>query len=145
MATVYGVNKTKALSPIGTNIIGTGENKAQLNVMYDSYEAAAAASGDIVQVCDKLPAGALVVDVVVFYDDLGTGVTLDVGDLADDNRYVDAAAVAAGTGSISLQQDGLIAGIGYKVGTATNDNQVALTIGGSAATGTLKVMVVYSI
>ena len=145
MATKYGVNKTKLLTPIGANTIDQGENKAQLNVMYDSYEAAAVASGDVIQVGDKIPVGSLVVDVVVFYDDLGTGVTLDIGDLADDDRYVAAAAVAAGAGSISLQQDGLIAGIGYKVGTATNDNQIALTIGGSAATGTLKVMIVYAI
>lgn len=145
MATVYGVNKTKYNTPVGSNIVDQGINKGNVCFMQDSYEAAAAASGTIIEVCDKLPTGAIVTSVVVAFDDLGTGVTLDIGDGNAADRYgdgIDAASAAAVHAYPIIAE---IATMGEAVGEDDDDQQIQITVGGSAATGTIKIQVEYSI
>lgn len=149
MGTVYGVNKTKLLSPIGSNILDGGLNKAKVVTMYDTYEASALAAGSVIKVCDKIPVGAIVTRIDVVFDDLGTGNTIDVGDALDVDRYVDGADVATAASSASFPNATCIAGVGYQIvdtGVAsTSSNQIQITVLGAAATGTIKVLVQYAI
>ena len=61
--------------------------------MIADNEASSLASGSDISVA-RLPKGAKVYDVVIIHDALGSGVTLKVGDSADDDRYVAATAAA---------------------------------------------------
>lgn len=144
MATVKGDNRTKHDDPTSTNIVDQGVSKADLQVIYDTYEASALPINDIIQVGDNLPTGARIYDIKVMFDDLGTSVTMDVGDSADDDRYATAIDVATAAGGFSLVEDGNIAGFGYEVGTASGDDQITLTIEGGAATGTISVAIQYA-
>lgn len=144
MAAVLGVNATKLATPIGANIIDQGINKAQLNVMTDSYEATALAATSTIAVGDKLPVGATIVDIIVQADDLGTSTgTLQVGDVGDDDRYI--AAYAAGSATAkSLAINGKIDGFCYQV-TGTNDDQIYIKTATAAITGTIKIAIIYAI
>jgi len=145
MATVYGVNRTKMLTPSGSNILDQGINKSKVCFMYDTYEAAALATGSVIEMCDKLPVGAVVTSVIVAFDDLGTGNTLDIGDANATDRYGDgidcATAAAVHTYPIIAE----IATIGDQVGEDTGDQQLQITVVGTAITGTIKMLVEYAI
>lgn len=148
MAEVKGVNKTKLDTPIGSNVIAEGYNKAGVGVIYDEYEAVALADGDVILVGDKLPKGAVVKNIHVACDDLSAaGATLDVGDGNDADRYMTAldVATAAGGTKNSLLANGNINGIGYKTGQADGDRQIQLTPGVAAITGTIKVWIEYAL
>lgn len=145
MATVYAVNKTKLREAIGSNVIDSGENKAVKFYMYDTYEAAAVSADDIIEVCDKLPAGAMVTRIELITDDLGSGVTADVGDGDTVDRYIDGADVATAAALALFPSAAEIDNLGYKVGQATGDDQLQIKILGAAATGTIKIMVEYAL
>ena len=148
MATVYGVNKTKMNNPIGSNILDSGVNKGQVCAMYDSYEASGLALGSVIQMCDTLPKGALVMEIALITDNLGGSATLDIGDTEDDDRYASAIDISgqATTYNWPVTTAGAnIANLGYVVGTATSDDQIALTINTSAVTGTIKLVVKYMV
>jgi len=148
MATVKGVNRTKQDNPGGANVIAQGYNKAKLGVIYDEYEAAALAAASIIQLGDKLPAGAVIVDILIATDDLaGSTATLDIGDSHDADRYATALDVhtTAGGNRYSLMNDGNIDGIGYKIGTNTGDDQLQAVVNTNAITGTIKVFIVYAV
>jgi hypothetical protein len=148
MATVYGVNKTKARTPesASSNIVDYGQMKGKLRVMYDSYEASSAAAATIIEMGDRLPKNCTVVGVELMTDALGSGVTLIVGDYEDDNRYITATAV--NTANLRTRLNA-IDGLGYTVDetTATDtgtDRQIILTTAGGTASGTIKVAVYYT-
>ncbi len=151
MATVYGVNATKMQSPIGSTtdrIIDSGFNKGQVCSMYDTYEASALAAASVIEMCDKLPKGAIVTKILLLTDDLGTSVTIDIGDSADDDRYASAVDVATAAKTFSWPETAAaadIANVGYIVGTASGDDQITLTINTSAATATIKLLVEYCV
>lgn len=141
MAELKGVNVTKY--DAGTkqdNWIDQGLIKSDIKIWTDSFEAAGAAIADTIVIA-QLPDGAIVHDIQIGFDDLGTSVTLDCGDSTDPNRYfsaIDAATAAAEKASI------LVDGMQYKIGTATGDGKVYLTVAGGAATGTIKTVVYYT-
>ena len=140
MATVKGVNKTKIdAGGAGDNILPRGEYAGTVKAMYDTYEASAAASGTLIEVATP-PAGAHVIGVQINFDDLGTGTTLAWGDSADADRYLAATDVATAAGS---SRSIAITGVNYEIGTATGDDESYLTVGGSAATGTIKTIFYY--
>lgn len=148
MATVYGVNKTKARTPesASSNIVDYGQMKGKLRVMYDSYEASSTASGTIIEMSDKLPKNCIVLNVILWSDALGAGVTLKVGDYEDDDRYI--TATTCNTANLRTVPNA-IDGAGYVVdetteGDTSTDRQIIITTGGAAATGTIKVLVVYA-
>lgn len=95
-----------------------------------TYECDSTASGVVIQMC-KVAAGATLLDLHVVFDDLGTSVTIDVGDGDDPNRYISAldVATAAGVGRLS-------AGTAFPHTYAAEDT-IDITIGGAAATGTI--------
>jgi len=140
MADVKGVNNTIADAPAPSSVLDGGQLGGNVKVMYDSYEADSLASGSTIEVGKELPAGARVLGINLYNDALGTGVTLAVGDSDDADRYL-AAASAASAGKLEAN---LADGIGYAIGTNDGDNQVLITTGGAAATGTIKAVILYS-
>lgn len=148
MATVYGVNKTKARTPesSSSNIQDPGEQRSKVLQIQDTYEASLTASGTIIEMGDKLPKGARVIDVELMTDALGAGRTCIVGDYEDDNRYI--TATTCNTANLRTRLNA-IDGLLYECddttpGDTTSDRQIIVTLGGgSAATGTIKLVVKY--
>lgn len=139
MASVKGANFTNLTAdPIVK--IGAGEFSGKVRVQYDSYEASSLASGSDISVA-RLPKGAIVYDVVIHHDALGSGVTLAVGDSSDADRYITATA-AATAGKVVMSEDGAIDGFGYE---QTAETDVVITTGGGTASGTIKVAVLYTV
>lgn len=105
------------------------------------YEASSLADGDIINLF-HMPKGAVIKEIIVDFDDLGTGTTLDVGDGNDVDRYIDGAdtATAAGTARINA-----IDGRNYRIGTTAGDEIITAKNLGGSATGTIKATVFYSV
>lgn len=148
MATVFGVNRTIYNDPKQSDIVDSAINGGSIKYFYDTYVCAALPASDIIKVGPKLPAGSTVIDVIVQFDDLGTGTTLDVGDGHDADRYLDGVDTATAAGKSSMSGStatiGPITGVGYVVGTNALDDQIQMTNLGAAATGTIKIMVIYA-
>jgi len=148
MATVYGVYRTIYNDPKQSAVVDGAYNNANLHFMYDEYVASSLAANDIIQVGDVLPTGAIVIDIQVQFDDLGTGTTLDIGDSNDVDRYLDGIDTATAAGKTSMQTSsvtiGPLTGRGYVVGTNSGDNQIIATNLGASATGTLKFCIIYA-
>ena len=137
MASVKGVNFTKRTAEPVEKVIAS-QSHGRLRVQYDSYEASSLASGSDISVA-KLPAGAIVYDIVVDFDALGSA-TIAVGDSADADRYITATSVSS-AGQMSMSQEGAIDGFGYE---NTAETDILLTTGSAAITGTVKCAVFYS-
>lgn len=134
---------TYAAQAAGKIALNPGVNQCGLLVASTSYEASALAENSVINLF-KLPVGAVVHSFIVAFDDLGTSITLDIGDAADVDRYVDGLDVATAAGSYS----GILAdGCGYTIGTSTTDDDTVVTakVLGGAATGTVKVVCLYAI
>ena len=148
MATVYGVNRTKNRTPIGANMLNSGYNKGQVCFMYDTYEASALAAASVIELCDKLPKGSVLTRIVILTDNLGGSATVDVGDVADDDRYGSAVDISGAALTTVIPETAAGADIAvwpYEVGAATGDDQFALTVNTSAVTGTIKVGLYYAV
>ena len=138
MASVKGANIT-LLDATPATMIDAASNSGNLQVWHDTYEASSLAAGSDISVA-RLPKGAKVYDVIVHFDNLGSGTTLKVGDSADDDRYI-AATATTSAGQMSMSQEGAIAGFGYEQPAETD---IILTNAGTA-TGTIKCAVIYSV
>lgn len=139
MAVLQGVNYAKAISPTSDNVASPGTLGGRVRVLQDSITLAAAQIADTVKLGRTLVAGAKILGIEVNTAALGGGVTIDVGDIADPNRYMSAIDGSAAATFTDLIQ----AGAQYEV-TGTDDDVIELTIGGAAATGVVKVNVFYS-
>jgi hypothetical protein len=140
MAILKGVNKTKIdAGGSGTNVIDQGEFAGTVKSVYDTIELTAAASGDTIEIATP-PAGSKIVGVTMAFDDLGAGTTISMGDTNTAALYLAATDVATAAGVTSAIA---IAGVNYEIGTTSGDEEIILTIGGSAATGTVKTIVEY--
>jgi hypothetical protein len=139
MASVLGVNATKlAAGFIGTNIIDQGYKGVE-RVIYDEYEASALANASTIKMGTLLPVGAVISDIKFIWDDMGSTVTMKVGDVADDDRYVvSGTSLTTANGSCTINA---CDGLGYKI-TGTNDTQIVVTTAG-IWTGTLRMVVKY--
>jgi len=141
MATVKGINRTLADTPTSDNVLAPGTFGGRVRVMYDTYEAAALPAADLIEIGGTLKAGAIIVGIRVFFDDLGVGTTLDVGDTDTATRYDTAIDTATAAGDVWCDN---IGGQGYVVGTNSGDTQVVLRNNAAAATGTIKVAIYYT-
>lgn len=118
-------------------------------VVVAEYEITAAlALNDVVQMV-KVPAGAIVSNVVLATDDLDTGgtpaIVLDVGDGGDADRYIDGSTVGQ-TGGITDSSNLAIDGIGYTYSVEdTIDVLVQVAPAAGATSGTIKLIVSYTI
>lgn len=122
--------------------LSQGIADATLHCVTATYETSSTAANTVINLF-KLQKGVVIQNFVVAYDDLGTGVTLDIGDEGDVDRYVDGVSVSTSAGStVGVLVDGL----GYVIGTDAehDDTIVTAKILGAAATGTLKVTCYYS-
>jgi hypothetical protein len=139
MASVKGSNFTNITAD---PVVKTSSQYAhgKLRIQYDSYEASSLANPSDISVA-RLPKGAVVYDVIIHHDALGSGVTLSVGDSGSATRYIGATA-AATAGKVVMSEDGAIDGFGYE---NTAETDVLITVGGGTATGTIKCTVVYAV
>lgn len=133
---------TYAAQEAGKIALSQGVANASLHVITTTYEASAAAANTVINLF-KLDKGAVIQNFVIAHDDLGTGVTVDIGDEGDVDRYVDGLSVSTSAGSsATIMPDGL----GYVIGTDAEHDDTVITakILGSSATGTFKVACYYS-
>lgn len=139
MATVNST--TYAAQDAGKMALNAGVANVGLHVISTSYEASSLAANDIINLF-KMPKGAVIYGLDVYFDDLGTGTTLDVGDSNDVDRYIDGAdtATAAGAAHITLAD-----AIGYRIGTNTGDDVITAKNLGGSATGTIKAVCTYAL
>lgn len=158
MATaVLGVNRTLTqASPLNlstapdSNLLGN-----KLRTMTDTYEAVTLATGSVILMGEKLPTGAKILEVVVFWDDLGSGTqSLTVGVFTIDTATglvataVDADAfittqdtdAAAGTASMSGLVATITSGFLYEM---LDGQYIGIDITGTTS-GTIKLAVTYS-
>ena len=140
MATLKGVNRTKADSPSSDNILSPGTLGGRVRVLTDSITLAAAQIADTVQIGRDLPAGAIVLGYKLQWAALGAATTLDFGDEDTAARYL----AAEATNAAGEARTVLIGGLQYKIGTIADDNTLILTIGGGVATGLVYIEVYYT-
>ena len=142
MADYYGVNATKSLSPTADHILDPGVLGGKVRCMIDTYEAAGEAAAKTIQMGQTLPVGAKILGMTLAFDDLSAaGATISIGDAASSARYAAAIDVAtAASYSVAILVDGL----GYKI-TGTSDTEILLLIGVAAITGTVKLIVFYTV
>jgi len=143
MATVKGVNRTILDATDTSHTLSAGKQGGILRVALDTYEAAAAASGTVIEIGGDLPVGANVVDIKITHDALGAA-TIDVGDAEDPNRYLNAYDVSsAGSTFISALADGANYAVDNTT-ASTPDTQILITTASAAITGTIKSAIYYT-
>jgi len=141
MSDVLGAQKT--LFDAGT-ILKPGLFDGRVKCLVDTYEASTLANPSTITMSNKLTKGAIVLAVFLAWDDMGASVTLDVGDAADVDRYIDGQDVS----SASSKLVSLVDGIAYETTESDADNldtQILITVGGAGtASGTIKLIVFYT-
>jgi len=148
MATVHGVNYTKALTNSPTNVLSQGTLAGKVRVMMDSYEllASTMSAGDVIIMGDKLPKGAKVLQVILGNDALSDATfkgTISVGDQGDVDRYLAAIQVSTAQVSIGPKLVDQIADA-YEV-TGTTDNYIRLYVAsGQPSVGTIRLTTYYT-
>lgn len=153
MATKYGTEATKRLNSTVPALAGQGTDGGIVRMGYDTYEFSAdLASADIIKMC-RIPAGAKVIDVRLFFDDLdASGGTVDVGwaasegggEAADDDGFgANIDVTSAGVYSMFTSQS-TVAGFDK---TFSEEVQVQIKIDGDTdvTSGTITIMVLYVI
>ena len=139
MATVKGTNKTLIdAKGSGGNVVPRGEFAGTLKCCYDTYTFTADASGEVVEVATP-PKGSKIMGVQLTFANLGTGCTLAVGDINTTALYI-AATSAAAAGSTQINT---VAGIGYVIGTTPGDDEILVTVAGSAVDGIIETLIYY--
>jgi hypothetical protein len=142
MAYSYGDSATKFLTPSAANIVDGGTARGNVHCFVDTYTGTTAEAGDELTVFmgPELPVGARVLYVGIQCP--VTGITINVGDLEDADRYISAAAA-----SQASYVDNVLAGLGYEVDmttAATPDNQVTMTLSAACAAVQVRLIVMYS-
>lgn len=136
---VYGVNRTKVEAMSPSNLLDPQEAGGVVRWFYDSYEAAALASGQVIGMCCDLPLNYRMVDWVIDHDALGSAVTLKFGTVEDDDEFMTATACSAADKK-NMTDDGVAQAVGFKGDTevaAAEKTKLIITVGGAAATGTI--------
>jgi hypothetical protein len=137
MTAAKGVNYTlQTNTPV--DLLLPIDSHGRVRVLYDTYEAAALASGSTIGLF-TIPKGARVVDFAVWCDALGASSTLAMGDTSDADRLM----VATSSASAVIIKP-VIADInkfaGYKY---TADSVISITTAGASITGTIHVYLFY--
>ena len=116
--------------------------------MTDQFTFAGEGAGEVINIGKDLVAGAIIHGVIIHNADLGANVDLDIGDSDDPNRYIaayDANANESNQGAVSAITGELqLAGVHYVIGTNAGDETIIVTTASAAATGLLKVTILYS-
>jgi len=145
MSSVKGTNATKYDSPTIDNRMNPGIVDGRVKVFQDTYEAAALEAGSTITMGPVLPTGAQILEVILHSDDLANNTTLAVGDAEDTDRYI--TATDHGAGSETITRLNAIGGRNYEIDmttASTPDNRILITTAAGAATGTIKLTVLYT-
>jgi len=140
MGDVNGVEYTKTQNTPRDQVLANTWH-GRVRCQYDTYEATALTSGSTIHM-GKLLTDSRVVDMLLFFDALGTSSTLQVGDMDKDgvvldaNRYITSTSSAA-AGSARLNA---ITGMGY---VTTEETDIVITTGGAAITGSIALATFY--
>ena len=119
--------------------------------MVDTYTALGTeVTGDLIQMGHTLPKGARVLEVILHTGAMGAGVTLNVGDAEDDNRYI--SAIDASGAIVVRIEAAEIAGRNYEVDLTDSsnlDSQIIVDVNAADSVLTLaaviKLTVLYTI
>lgn len=123
---------------MGTTPVSTLTNAADSYPVYAetaSFTFSGEAAGEIIQ-CVNVKKGYEIVEVILESDDLGSAVTLSVGDGNSTTRFI--TATDTDSGAFVRMNNG--AGVGY---TYTADDTIDVVTGVEAATGTFTLTVFY--
>jgi hypothetical protein len=139
MATVNGDNYAKALDPTpSSNQLDPAAWGSKVRCQFDVYEAAAAADGTLIRIA-KVPKGARLLDVIVAFDDLGTGAYLAVqtedGSAEEIHANIDVSSAAGQAQGVKVDF------FGYQF---TADTVIVLEVETAAITGTIHTAVLYT-
>ena len=143
MTTIKGVFRTLQDTPNIANRMAPGLFDGRVKIMYDYYEADAIDIADIIEMGPELPVGAKIIDMILDTDDLTGGSKLQVGDYESTARYI--SATDHGAGALVTRMD-TIGGRMYEIddSEALTDRQIIITVSVAAATGTIKLITLYT-
>jgi hypothetical protein len=130
-----------AAQEAGKITLSQGVADASLHCAVATYEASSTAANTVINLF-KLPKDVVIQNLVVAFDALGSGTSLDVGDVGDVDRYVDGVTTTSAGSAVGVLPNGL----GYVIGTDAehDDTVVTAKVLGGSATGTIKVACYYS-
>lgn len=125
----------------GKIVFSQGVTDATLHCVIATYEASSTAANTVINLF-KLPKDVVIQNMVVAFDALGSGTSMDIGDAGDVDKYVDGVTTTSAGSAVGVLPDGL----GYIIGSDAehDDTIVTAKILGGAATGTIKVACYYS-
>lgn len=125
----------------GKIVFSQGVTDATLHCVTATYEASSTAVNTVINLF-KLPKDVVIQNMVVAFDALGSGTSMDIGDAGDVDKYVDGVTTTSAGSAVGVLPDGL----GYIIGSDAehDDTIVTAKILGGAATGTIKVACYYS-
>lgn len=141
---VKGANRTILDSATDVHTLAPGKQGGKVRVMTDSYECVNTAANTVILMGSKIPVGAIITGVTLATDNLGVGVTCDVGDLESSARFINDAACNAAN---SVARLGLTDGLNYVVDETdeTNtDRQITVIPTGNTCNGTIQIVVEYT-
>lgn len=144
MATVKGTNQTAIDTGGLAQKLDNGLKDARIKVAHDTYTAVGdEAAATVIKMGGALPAGAKIVGIGLACNDIGSGVTLSVGDSNSATRYYNAVDGHNTRGFNTI----LVGGMGYEIGTVSGDEQILITTASATlATGKIiKLTIRYSI
>ncbi len=153
MATVYSIQKTKWDQTSPALMIKPNENYGRVRACYGEYEAAAVASGTVIEMFN-LPNGARILSGELTYDALDSSSTLSVGHAAYNNAAGTAVALdvdefKAAAASTTAQSVAVAATIALSKNTVVDADQTGIPItvvtGGATLTGTIQLVMFYVI
>lgn len=136
MATVYGANNTSTAS---LNDFGGKAYTGNLRTHSDTYECSSTASGTVINM-GTLQEGVTIHGLKMWADDLGTGTTATVK--IGSTTYFNAIDVATAASFTTLDAAAYIDSVGT---TLSASGDLTVTIGVASATGTIKVLVLYTV
>jgi hypothetical protein len=135
MATVYGVQSTKSKT-VPPDLVAVNQWGGRVRCAQDQYEAAALEAGSTIY-GPKIPKGAIIVGGQLLTDDLSADATIAVGISGSTGKYI---AATVCTTANQKTEFSLIDSLGVEL---TAEEEILLTTGVSAITGTVKIMVFY--
>lgn len=127
-----GSNYAKFIAPTMRTLMGA-EWDGKVRASYDEFTFAAADAGTLVNM-GVLKKGEVFLGALLVAAALGTGVTVQLGDSDDDDRFIAATVCTSAVAAFKGKTDG----VGYK---ATADTPLVLKTGVAAATGKVQLVI----
>jgi len=156
MATVFSNVRTDLTQDDPKEFVKANQISGRIRVAHASFEASSLSADDIIEMF-SLPHGARVVGGYLYFDDLGSGTTMDVGHAAytngagstvaaDPDEYVDGADTATAAGRVDVAATlalGANSVVDLDQSVIDNEYVVTCTNLGAAATGTIELVMFY--